>query len=107
VARGTLQGLFTSGKPFMRTPKYEQQGPLVAGLLIIWQELLLLTLLLAGIFAMQSIEHFDNLSGRLWIAVLGVQSVPYVATLITILISVIPNYVSGDKLSSDQLDKPE
>jgi len=105
VAKGTLQGLFTSGKPFMRTPKYEQQGPLVAGLLIIWQELLLLFLLLAGIIAMCSIEHFDNLSGRLWVAVLAVQSVPYLATLTTILISVAPNYLSGTKSSADELDK--
>ena len=105
VARGTLQGLFTSGKPFMRTPKYEQKGPLVAGLLIIWQELLLLLLLTAGIIAMGSIEHFDNLSGRLWIAVLAVQSVPYIATFLTILISVAPNYFPGKKYSADELDK--
>jgi len=107
VARGTLQGLFTSGKPFMRTPKYEQQGPLVAGLLIIWQELLLLILLSAGIVAMNSIEHFDNTSGRLWIAVLAVQSVPYIATLLTILISVAPNYLPGKKLSVNELDSDE
>lgn len=105
VARGTLQGLFTSGKPFMRTPKYEAQGPLVAGLMIIWQELLLLTLLLMGIIAMRSIEHFDNVSGRLWVAVLAVQSVPYLATLVTILISVLPNYSADKKLTADELDK--
>jgi hypothetical protein len=104
VARGTLQGLFTSGKPFMRTPKYEEQGPLIAGLLVIWQELLLLTLLIAGIVAMRSVEHFDNLSGRLWVAVLAVQAVPYLATLLTILISVAPNYLPGKKLSADELD---
>ncbi len=104
VARGTLQGLFTSGKPFMRTPKYEEQGPLVAGLLIIWQELLLLTLLVAGMIAMRSVEHFDNTSGRLWVAVLAVQSVPYIATFLTILISVAPNYLPGKKLSADALD---
>ena len=104
VARGTLQGLFTSGKPFMRTPKYEEQGPLIAGLLIIWQELLLLILLMTGIVAMRSIEHFDNLSGRLWIAVLAVQSVPYIATFLTILISVAPNYLPGKKRSADELD---
>jgi len=75
--------------------------------LIIWQELLLLTLLLAGILAMRSIEHFDNLSGRLWMAVLAVQSVPYVATLLTILISVAPNYFPGKKLSADELDADE
>ncbi len=104
VARGTLEGLFTSGKPFFRTPKYEKQGPLVAGLLIIWQELLLLCLLVTGMVVMRSIEHFDNMSGRLWVAVLGVQAVPYIATLATILISVAPNYFPGKQQSVDELD---
>lgn len=107
VARGTLQGLFTSGKPFMRTPKYEAQGPLIGGLLVIWQELLLLSFLITGIVAMRSIDHFDNMSGRLWIAVLAVQAVPYVATLFTILISVAPNYVPGKKLAAEEMDAEE
>lgn len=92
VARGTLQGMFTSGKPFMRTPKLEKQGPFIAGLATIWQELLLLTLLGIAIYSMLSIEHFDNLSGRLWVAILSVQTVPYIATLLTLLFSITPNY---------------
>lgn len=104
VARGTLQGLFTSGKPFMRTPKYEAQGPLIAGLMVIWQEILLLSLLIAGIVVMRMEPQFDNISGQLWVAVLSVQAVPYVATFLTILISVAPNYFPGKKLSADELD---
>ncbi len=92
VAKGTWQGLLTSGKPFMRTPKYEKQSPFLAGLLIIWQELLLLILLGTAIWFMYSLEHFDNLSGKLWITVLSVQSVPYIAALLTVLISIAPNY---------------
>ena len=107
VARGTLQGLFTSGKPFMRTPKYEAQGPLIAGLLVIWQELLLLSLLVAGIVAMRMEPQFDNTSGRLWVAVLAVQAVPYVATFLTILISVAPNYIPGKKLAAEEMDVDE
>ncbi|PPD31099.1 MAG: cellulose synthase [Methylomonas sp.] len=107
VARGTLQGLFTSGKPFMRTPKYEAQGPLIAGLLVIWQEILLLTLLIAGIVAMRMEPQFDNTSGRLWVAVLAVQAVPYLATFLTILISVAPNYLPGKKLAAEELDVDE
>ncbi len=94
VAKGTLQGLFTSGKPFMRTPKFEQHGALLAGLFTIRQELLLLTLLSVAIGMMASIEHFDNFSGRLWIAILSVQAVPYVAALLTTLISIAPDYKS-------------
>jgi Glycosyl transferase family group 2 len=101
VARGTIQGLFTNGKPFMRTPKYEKQGALIAGLLTIRQELLLLILLCVAIWFMYTLEHFDNLSGRLWIAVLSVQSVPYIATLITLLVSIAPSYGKG---GSEELD---
>ena len=92
VAKGTIQGLFIKGKPFMRTPKYEKQGPLFTGLMTIRQELLLLILLGTGIWKMYTEPHFDNLTGHLWIAVLSVQSVPYIATLLTLLISIAPNY---------------
>ncbi len=94
VAKGTLQGLFTSGKPFMRTPKFEQHSALFVGLFTIRQELLLLTLLSIAIGMMASLEHFDNFSGRLWIAILSVQAVPYVAALLTVLISIAPDYKS-------------
>ncbi len=94
VAKGTLQGLFTSGKPFMRTPKFEQHSALFVGLFTIRQELLLLTLLSVAIGMMASLEHFDNFSGRLWIAILSVQAVPYVAALLTVLISIAPDYKS-------------
>ncbi|MCD2449222.1 glycosyltransferase [Methylicorpusculum oleiharenae] len=99
VAKGTIQGLFTSGKPFMRTPKLEKQGPFIAGLATIWQELLLLSLLITAILSMHSLEHFDNLSGKLWIAVLAVQSVPYIASLLILLMSIAPNYLPSRKKS--------
>ncbi len=104
VARGTMQGLFTSGKPFMRTPKYEKQGPLFAGLMVIRQELILLFFLTAGIIAVASLEHFDNLTGKLWISILSVQAVPYIATLVTLLISVAPSYF-GSKVLSEEMDE--
>ncbi len=92
VAKGTIQGLFTSGKPFMRTPKFEQHSALFVALFTIRQELLLLILLSIAIGMMASLEHFDNFSGRLWIAILSVQAVPYVAALLTVLISIAPDY---------------
>jgi hypothetical protein len=52
-----------------------------------------------------SLDHFDNLSGRLWTAVLSVQAVPYAATLVTLLISIAPSYRSKKALqSSEELD---
>ena len=67
--------------------------------------LFLLLLLSAGIVAISSIEHFDNLSGKLWIAVLSVQAVPYVAALLTLLISIAPNYGKKGKLDAEELDE--
>ncbi len=105
VARGTIQGLFTSGKPFMRTPKYEKRGALFLGLVTIRQELFLLFLLSISIIAMACVDHFDNLSGRLWIAVLSVQAVPYVAALVTLLISIAPSYSQQGQLDAEELDE--
>lgn len=97
VAKGTWQGLLTNGKPFMRTPKYEKQAPFLAGIVTIWQELFLLGMLISAMWFMYSMEHFHNLSGKLWISVLGVQAVPYLASLIILLVSIAPHYLSGDK----------
>jgi len=63
----------------------------------------LLLALLLGIYAIASLEHFDNLTGRLWISILSVQAVPYFATLVTLLISIAPYYVGG-KTATEDLD---
>ena len=92
VAVATLQGLFTSGRPFMRTPKNEKERPFFAGLVTIRQELCFLILLWSAAYFMSSLEHFDNMSGKLWTAVLLVQSTPYAASLLVLLINIAPNY---------------
>jgi len=40
---------------------------------------------------MMSLEHFDNVTGQLWVAVLLVQSIPYAASLLMLLINIAPN----------------
>ena len=91
VARAVLQGLFTRDKPFLRTPKLEKRSILLIGLIGIWQELVILFALALSITAIASVDYFANMLGRLWIAVLSVQMVPYVATLIMLLISICPS----------------
>ncbi|HFD13083.1 MAG TPA: glycosyltransferase [Crenotrichaceae bacterium] len=107
VAKATIQGLLTKGKPFMRTPKLEKQNPVLRGLATIWQELFILTLLITAIIAMSSLEHFDNLTGELWILVLTVQAVPYFATVVTLLLSLRDNYLPsrqpGNKVNQNSL----
>ncbi|MGH8557681.1 MAG: glycosyltransferase [Methylococcales bacterium] len=90
VAKGVWVGLFTSRRPFIRTPKCERTSPILAGFLGIRQEILLLSLLLMSAGLVGSLEHFNNTTGKVWIAVLLVQAIPYAATLITLLTNVWP-----------------
>jgi len=92
VAKAIWQGLFTSGRPFLRTPKFEKQRPFLAGLVTIYQELFLLILLWLAAYLMISVEHFNNLNGQLWVGVLLVQSMPYLASLFLLLVNVLPNF---------------
>jgi len=94
VAIAIWQGLLTSDKPFLRTPKCEKERPFFAGLMTIRQELLLFVLLCSAAVYMSQLEYFDNLSGRLWTAVLLVQSVPYMATFLVLLINMVPDTMS-------------
>lgn len=52
---------------------------------------MLLILLWSAAAFMISLEQFDNLSGQLWAAVLLVQSMPYFASLLLLLVNVAPN----------------
>ncbi len=92
VANGVLQGLFVKGKPFIVTPKFKEDSPFLTGLMGIWQELLMLTLLSSAIWAIHNEEQFNNINGTLWQWMLAVQTVPYIAALITLLVSVAPNF---------------
>lgn len=90
IARGTLRGLFTDNLPFLRTPKNEKRGALWAGLMSIRQELAILAALIIAAVAMGVNEHFSNPMGRQWLTILVVQMVPYIATLIVMLVSIWP-----------------
>ena len=83
-------------------PNLFTTGALFSGLRIIQQELLLLILLGWGIFEISRLDYLDNLNGRLWMAILAVQAVPYFATLITTLISIAPSYLTNK--SAEELD---
>ncbi|MGH8497452.1 MAG: glycosyltransferase, partial [Methylococcales bacterium] len=91
VAKGVWLGLFTSKRPFMRTPKCERTNPIMAGFVGIRQEITLLFLLLLFASLVGSMEHFNNTTGNVWIAVLLVQAIPYAATLIALLINLGPS----------------
>ncbi len=91
IARAMWQGVFTRNLPFMRTPKLERASALIRALAASWQEGLLMLILwsMAGLLALLRYEE-GTLDLLLWIIVMLVQSVPYLATIIVSVISAFP-----------------
>jgi cellulose synthase/poly-beta-1,6-N-acetylglucosamine synthase-like glycosyltransferase/exo-beta-1,3-glucanase (GH17 family) len=90
VGRAVWQGLFTSGRPFHRTPKCEDKPAFVQGLMGAREE----GLLLLGLWTAAALLYLgygnENRDAFLWIALLLVQSLPYLAALVTSMINAIP-----------------
>ncbi len=81
VARAVWQGLFTSNKPFFRTPKCENKAPTLRAFFMAREEL---GLLLALLFCAVAVLHTfgtENLYANLWAGMLFVQMLPYEAAV--------------------------
>src|SRR5215475_2617733 len=91
VAKAVIGGLFTSGKPFLRTPKCEDPALLSQALRVVWQETTLFVLLLLAVASVAATHGFDDPSAWLWMVMLTVQSIPYGATVATALLSAVSN----------------
>jgi exo-beta-1,3-glucanase (GH17 family)/cellulose synthase/poly-beta-1,6-N-acetylglucosamine synthase-like glycosyltransferase len=87
VGKAVWAGLFTSGKPFLRTPKCEDPAALDQVLKLAWQEATLLGLLMLAVFSMFFNRGFDDPAATLWMIMLAIQSLPYAATVATAAIS--------------------
>ncbi len=87
ISMAILQGVFTNSKPFFRTPKMEQAHALRRALLSAREEgLIMLALWLSayGVVVKQGVENSDIL---VWIVVLLILSIPYLAAFLFSLIS--------------------
>ncbi len=93
VGKAVLTGIFTSGRPFVRTPKLESGRPIFSAVLMVWEELLLLIMLCGAAYWISSIDYFQNTQGKLWVSVLLVQAVPYFAAVLMALINVISSLI--------------
>jgi exo-beta-1,3-glucanase (GH17 family)/cellulose synthase/poly-beta-1,6-N-acetylglucosamine synthase-like glycosyltransferase len=83
VARAVWQGIFTSGKPFFRTPKCDDERPAaVKAFLMAWEEILLLITLIACAVMVLMKFGTENQDALLWAGMLSVQTLPYWAALI-------------------------
>ena len=91
VGKAVWTGLFTSGKPFLRTPKCADPARFSQVLRVVWQEATLLTLLIMAMTSMAFDRGFEDPAVSMWMVMLGVQSLPYAATFFTATVSALSN----------------
>jgi hypothetical protein len=104
VGKAVLGGLFTSKKPFLRTPKCENPADLRQVLRVVWQEATLLGLCLLAVGAMMFDRGFDDPAATLWMIMLAIQSLPYMATLVTAYFSAMAN---AKRVGADVMPLPK
>ncbi|HSO20482.1 MAG TPA: hypothetical protein VLT88_13550, partial [Desulfosarcina sp.] len=90
IAKAVLAGLITRNRPFFRTPKMAGASALARALAASLEEILLGAALLGAAAAIGTMQPMETLDMNLWVIVLLVQSIPYVATLLVALISGFP-----------------
>jgi exo-beta-1,3-glucanase (GH17 family)/cellulose synthase/poly-beta-1,6-N-acetylglucosamine synthase-like glycosyltransferase len=95
VGKAVWTGLLTSGKPFLRTPKCADPASFTQVLRVCWQEATLLILLTLAMISMGFDRGFQDPAVSLWMVMLAVQSLPYLATMVTARISARSNRTPG------------
>lgn len=103
IAKAMWLGLFTSGRPFLRTPKMKQSAPLYHALASAREESLIMLLIWSCATAVYYHFSLENLDTLLWFIALLVQSIPYLAALIMSIISAFPRLNSSIIINSGKL----
>ncbi|MEW6428548.1 MAG: glycosyltransferase [Thermodesulfobacteriota bacterium] len=92
IAKAVVQGFYTTGKPFFRTPKCENSPAMVQAMSHVAEEAAIavgLWISAAGVAIVQGRETPGSL---FWSLVLIVQSMPYLAAVLLSLISALPGH---------------
>ncbi|MCL4780500.1 MAG: glycosyltransferase [Gammaproteobacteria bacterium] len=90
VGVATLSGLVTTDKPFFRTPKQAERHALLTALSSAREEWLMTIALLLAAWGVSTIEAMGSPDLSVWIMVLLVQTVPYLAAILMSLASALP-----------------
>ncbi len=91
IATAIVQGIITSDKPFYRTPKMETPNMFWRALLEARSEVLIAASLWLCAWGVSLVQPDGGLDLHLWILLLLVQSLPYVAALVMAIVSGLPN----------------
>ncbi len=90
VARAIIQGVFTSSQPFLRTPKAAEKTAWMRALLQAREELFIFAALLLLSLGIGSRYGMENGEAALWLTILAVQSLPYMAAGLVSLSTALP-----------------
>ncbi len=104
IAKAMWSGIFTDGRPFVRTPKKEKSAALIRAIATASEEILImlaLWLAAAAIYVLVPVDTWDMI---LWVTVLLVQSLPYFSALCLSIISAFPKYAPYQKRMNTKLD---
>ena len=107
IAKAMLLGAITKNKPFLRTPKLASSAALLQAINAAREETLLLMALWLSAWGIAHIHGTASMDLLLWVSVLLVQSIPYVASLLMSVISGFPNLPAELISSSATLDRLE
>ncbi|MFZ4761963.1 MAG: glycosyltransferase [Alphaproteobacteria bacterium] len=90
VGRAVWQGIWTSGRPFVRTPKCEDKPALMQGIMMARDEICWALLLWALALAVVINCTIANHEALLWAVMLMVQSLPFTASMIVSFLNIWP-----------------
>jgi hypothetical protein len=90
IAKAVILGAFTRNQPFICTPKMKNASALSRALLSVPEELVLLSLLWGFAGAIYYVDVSGSSEIKLWVAVMLVQSLPYLAAVLMALVSALP-----------------
>jgi exo-beta-1,3-glucanase (GH17 family)/cellulose synthase/poly-beta-1,6-N-acetylglucosamine synthase-like glycosyltransferase len=90
IACAVIQGVATSNKPFFRTPKKANVHAMLRAILESREEILFAASLLLCAHVLSNVQGMMTLDMHLWIIVLVIQSIPYLATILIAVISTMP-----------------
>ncbi|NQD93983.1 glycosyltransferase [Pseudomonas sp. CrR25] len=90
IAKAVLYGLCTSSIPFFRTPKMRSNHGLLLALAEAREEVFVMLLLWGAAAGIALVQGMPSPDVMFWVAMLLVQSLPYLAALIMALLSSLP-----------------
>jgi len=107
VAVAIMQGLITQNKPFFRTPKLKTPSRLLKAIADVRWEILFVIGLWGSTCGVYMVQSDGGLDLQLWMLLLLIQSLPYVAAVIMAFISGIPLLPAYYDQDNDELIAPE